>query len=170
MTDERRGLASFYALVSGIILLDQITKAVVLARFFSGESLPVIPSVFHLTLVHNRGIAFGLFGGFDRILIFTITGSIMILTVIGHRLWARSKAANSGAAAGKRQSPMRVLDRLALALILGGAVGNWIDRIRFGAVIDFLDFRIWPVFNLADSAITIGVGLYLIHFLKDARA
>jgi signal peptidase II len=56
-------------------------------------------------------------------------------------------------------------DRWALSLILGGAIGNWIDRLRFEAVVDFIDFRIWPVFNLADTAITIGVGLYFIRVL-----
>ena len=55
---------------------------------------------------------------------------------------------------------------LGLALILGGAIGNWIDRIRYQAVVDFLDFRIWPVFNIADSAITIGVAFYIILFFK----
>ena len=59
--------------------------------------------------------------------------------------------------------------RAAFALILGGAIGNWIDRIRFGAVIDFLDFRVWPVFNIADSAITIGVALYLLLLLKKKK-
>jgi len=58
-------------------------------------------------------------------------------------------------------------DRWALSLILGGAIGNWIDRLRFEAVIDFIDFRIWPVFNIADTAITIGVCLYFIRVLTS---
>jgi len=59
--------------------------------------------------------------------------------------------------------------RFGIALILGGAIGNWIDRIRFGAVIDFLDFRVWPIFNVADSAITAGVFLYLILIIKEEQ-
>lgn len=61
------------------------------------------------------------------------------------------------------------LSRVGIGLILGGAVGNWIDRVRVGAVIDFLDFRFWPVFNLADSAITAGVVLCMILFLKEQK-
>ena len=60
-----------------------------------------------------------------------------------------------------------IADRWALSLILGGAIGNWIDRLRFEAVIDFIDFRIWPVFNIADTAITIGVCLYFIRVLMS---
>ncbi len=56
-----------------------------------------------------------------------------------------------------------------MILILAGALGNWIDRIRFGSVVDFLDFRIWPVFNVADSAISVGVALYLWHFFKKEK-
>ena len=133
-----------------------------LSQFSLGESLAVLPSVFHLTLIRNRGIAFGLFDGFDRILFFAISASILVLAVIGHRLW-RSLPKNAAQPVSGRG-----LERAALALILGGAVGNWIDRMRFGAVIDFLDFRIWPVFNVADSAITLGVGLYLLYFFKNS--
>ena len=133
-----------------------------LSHFALGESLPVIPPIFHLTLVRNHGIAFGLFDGFDRLLFFAISASILILAVIGHRLWRPLPKHGTQPIRGRR------LERMALALILGGATGNWIDRLRFGAVIDFLDFRIWPVFNVADSAITLGVGLYLLYFLKNS--
>ncbi len=135
---------------------------VVLSHFSLGQSLPVLPPVFHLTLVHNRGIAFGLFDGFDRLLLIAISLSIVVLTVIGHRLWQPLPKSQAGTAPGSG------LERAAMALILGGAAGNWIDRMRFGAVIDFLDFRVWPVFNVADSAITVGVGLYLLYFLKNS--
>ena len=81
-----------------------------------------------------------------------------MLAVIGRRLWK------------ERPGRFLTLNRAAMALILAGAVGNWLDRIRYGAVIDFIDFRIWPVFNIADSAITFGVGLYLIHFFKKPSA
>jgi signal peptidase II len=60
-------------------------------------------------------------------------------------------------------------ERWALSLIVGGAVGNWIDRIRFGAVIDFLDLHVWPVFNLADSAITVGVCIYLVNLFRPGK-
>lgn len=87
-----------------------------------------------------------------------ITLSIGVLAVLGVRIW------------NEPQSPRLTLSKFAIACILGGAVGNWIDRLRYGVVIDFLDFRVWPVFNLADCAITVGVGLYLIHFFKQPSA
>lgn len=127
-------------------------------KFALGDSLPIIPDFFHLTLVHNRGIAFGLFGGYDQLLLLTISLSIAILAVIGHRLWK------------KREGRFLTLNRIAIALIFAGAVGNWLDRLRYGAVIDFFDFRIWPVFNVADMAISVGVGLYLIYFFKQPSA
>ena len=71
---------------------------------------------------------------------------------------------------GVRLAGESLLGRWALILILGGALGNWIDRLRFGGVVDFLDFRIWPVFNLADTAISIGVGLFIIQFLFRAQS
>jgi signal peptidase II len=129
-----------------------------LQKFALGDSLPIIPDFFHLTLVHNRGIAFGLFGGYDQLLLLTISLSIAILAVIGHRLWK------------KREGRFLTLNRIAIALIFAGAVGNWLDRLRYGAVIDFFDFRIWPVFNVADMAISVGVGLYLIYFFKQPSA
>lgn len=63
-------------------------------------------------------------------------------------------------------SPQKLRSQWGIGLILGGAVGNWMDRIRLGAVVDFLDFRIWPVFNFADTAITIGVGLFLLELMR----
>lgn len=121
-----------------------------MTRLLEGESIPVISNIFHFTLVYNTGIAFGLFSEHRSLLIILISLSIFGLIVLFPAL------------AGKK-TPARI----AFALILGGAVGNWIDRIRFEAVIDFLDFRVWPVFNLADSAITIGVVFYLWIILRE---
>lgn len=103
-------------------------------------------------------MAFGLLRGHESLLFALITVSLCVLLFIGVRMHVPK-------AGGDFRKPP-ALSHWGLALILGGAVGNWIDRIRFQAVIDFLDFRVWPVFNVADSAITVGVGLYLILLLK----
>ena len=118
--------------------------------------------MFHLTLVHNKGIAFGIFRQHEFILRILITLSIFVLLFIGWRMCLK--------AGGETNCKRMTIQEISMALILGGALGNWIDRLRFGAVIDFLDFRIWPVFNLADTAITIGVGLYMILLIKRKDA
>lgn len=130
-----------------VVILDQLSKFLILASLSVNSSTAVIPGIFNLTLVFNPGISFGLFRDHDTVLFALITASLGVLFFLALRMQ------RAGA-----------LARWAMALILGGAVGNWIDRLRFGAVVDFLDFRVWPVFNLADSAITIGVCLYLIFF------
>jgi len=139
-------------------VFDQATKYVAQAYLTLGETVPVISGVFQLTLVYNSGIAFGLLHNQVQVLIVLISVSILILLFIGHRLWLMSPSSEDSSA----------LSRWGIVLILGGAVGNWIDRVRLNAVVDFLDFRVWPVFNLADSAITVGVGLFVILFLKKA--
>lgn len=135
-----------------MVLFDQLTKILAETFLTPGLSRPVLPNLFHLTLVENRGIAFGLFQGAEEILFLVITFSILVLWVVGFRSEAARRRTQWG-----------------IGLILGGAVGNWIDRIRGGAVIDFLDFRIWPVFNLADTAITVGVGLFLLDFFFPGK-
>ena len=135
-----------------MVLLDQFTKALAQNLLTSGLAQPVLPPVFFLTLVENRGIAFGLFQNGEKILLLVITFSIAVLAVLGFR---------------DRSGRFRVQG--GIGLILGGAVGNVIDRLRVGAVIDFLDFRIWPVFNFADTAITIGVGLFLLESFSPRK-
>lgn len=142
----------FHAVFFGVLLLDQLTKYLALQHLDVTGTVPIIPNVFHFSLVHNTGIAFGVFREHPQLLLIVITISLIFLFFWG---WKKADLLPS--------------QRLALALILSGAVGNWIDRVRFGAVIDFLDFRIWPVFNIADSAITIGVVLFaaLVLFKKS---
>jgi signal peptidase II len=113
----------------------------------------LIPQVLDLTLVRNPGVAFGLFSGYAPALFTVITISLICLFFIANRSHGAASTGTSTA------------DRWALSFILGGAVGNWIDRLRFSAVIDFIDFRVWPVFNIADTAITIGVCLYFFRVL-----
>ena len=135
-----------------VLLTDQLTKFTVVNALSYGQSIPVISGIFHITLVRNSGIAFGLFRNYPWLLLALITASLGILFLL----------------AGKVQRQDSLV-RYAFALILGGAIGNWVDRMRFGVVIDFLDFRFWPVFNIADSAITVGVGMYFISLLKKGR-
>jgi len=123
---------------------DQLAKHVVRASLDPTQSIPVIPSVLHLTYVQNTGAAFGIFQGY--------TGAFVLVSV-GVAAWVFMELLHT------RTHPWP--SELGLALILSGAIGNLIDRLRFGYVVDFIDLRVWPVFNLADSAITIGVALLL---------
>ncbi len=142
----------FLPLAGLVLLLDQLTKALAQTFLRPGASHAVLPNVFHLTLLKNTGIAFGLFQEAEKVLFIIIGLSIGLLTVIGFRTERH-----------------RLKIQWGIGLILGGALGNLVDRVRVGAVLDFLDFRVWPVFNLADTAITIGVGLFLLDFLQARR-
>ena len=150
---ETPPLNAFYGLIFLIVLFDQASKFLALRLLSADRSLPVLQGIFHLTLVHNTGIAFGFFRGHQTALLLLITLSLIAL-------WAWAVRMENKSSGGQ----------MAFALILGGAAGNWIDRVRFGAVIDFLDFRVWPVFNIADSAITMGVVLYFILLIKKKKA
>lgn len=141
----------FYWVILVVFLFDQLTKYLALHYLNPWESYPIIRSVFHLTLVHNTGIAFGFFRKHPEILLGFISLSLVFLFV-----W------------GIRQKNFSNLQSIVFGMILGGALGNWLDRVRFGAVIDFLDFRIWPVFNIADSAITIGVCILALQLLRKS--
>jgi signal peptidase II len=145
-------------LVGGLVILaDQLTKTAVTYRLALHESVAVIGGFFNLTHIRNPGGAFGLLAAQSsslRVLVFILVS----LAAVGIILWFyhRLPRAQSWLATG-------------FALIFGGAVGNLIDRIRFGRVIDFLDFFIgdwhWPAFNIADSAITVGVFIFGYHLL-----
>ncbi len=135
-----------------VIAVDQASKAVALYTLNEYETIPLIPNFFHLTLVHNTGIAFGLFHGGSKLLLLAILAGILILFFLAVKMRNES-----------------ILHRLCLGFILGGAVGNLIDRLTRGAVIDFLDFRIWPVFNLADSFITVGVIILIFSIIKTRK-
>ena len=132
-----------------VLLLDQLSKVLILRKMSFGQSIPVIPSVFHLTLIGNTGIAFGLFKGNSD---FWVGVGLLILIWI-YRLLQ------------KRQIQERLV-LIGLGLVSGGAMGNLIDRLRFGYVIDFLDFRVWPVFNIADACISVGTALFFIACIK----
>jgi signal peptidase II len=139
--------------IAGVVLLiDRLTKAWVRHHFQLGESRRVT-SWFYLTFVQNTGTAFGLFQGNNRALLI-LAFVILVALLYG----ARGLTERGG-----------FWSALGVALVLGGAVGNLMDRVHFGQVIDFLDFRIWPVFNFADSAISIGtISMMLGLWRKDS--
>lgn len=146
---------SWLALSAAVVVLDQLTKHWVTQSLGLREVIPMMPS-FNLVLAHNAGAAFSFLagaGGWQRG--FFIGVAVVASVVIVHLL---------------RKHHGEKLFSLALALILGGALGNLIDRIRFGHVVDFLDFYVqtwhWPAFNVADMAITAGAGLLIWDSLK----
>lgn len=157
MSSPRSGLAWLW-LAALVLVLDQITKVLVMNRLDPYQEVIALTGFFNLVHVHNTGAAFSLFAdqpGWQRG--FFLTVAIIASSVI-LALLARTRG--------------RSLFCAALALILGGAVGNVIDRIFYGHVIDFLDIYVgawhWPAFNVADSAITLGAGLLIWDgFKKD---
>jgi signal peptidase II len=122
-----------------IVLIDQVIKQMVIGKFGLGEGFPVLNDIFHITYVKNTGAAFGLLE--DHTQLFSIL-SIFIIVIF---LYLRRNYLKKG-----------LWVDIAIGLIIGGALGNLIDRVWLGFVVDYIDLRIWPVFNLADSAVVVG--------------
>jgi signal peptidase II len=142
--DARRPGALFLGTLAVVVLLDQAVKAIVRNSLHPSESIPVIEGFFHLTHVRNAGAAFGLMPGQRPLFILT---SLLVLAAIALYWW--------------RARPRSLVLALSLGLVSGGAIGNLIDRVVAGRVTDFFDFRVFPVFNIADMAIISGaVGLF----------
>jgi signal peptidase II len=142
---------------AAVVVLDQVTKAAALARLPQGVPIDVVHGLLSLTLIMNPGLAFGLLGGLPAAWRWVVAvlslAALLVLARVALRVLAD----------GSR------LELLAIGLIFGGAVGNLIDRARFGAVVDFVDVHYrgyhWPAFNVADSAISIGVVLLAFRLL-----
>lgn len=132
-----------------VIIFDQLTKYYVVSNFYLGESVPVIENVFHWTYILNPGAAFGMFEGSRWFFVVIAIG-----VLVG--IWYMKDEINEGG----------WMMQYGAALFGGGAIGNLIDRARSGLVIDFFDFRIWPVFNVADIAICVGVAMILWKVLQ----
>ena len=139
-----------------VILLDRITKLYFSDLLSYGDSLPIIRNVLHMTLVHNTGIAFGLFK--DQGIVFIVIPVIAVILLLFNIYYYRHN-----------EEALSRTYLVAFSLILGGAIGNLIDRIVYGYVIDFIDFRVWPVFNIADSAITIGAVIIVFQCFKFSK-
>lgn len=135
-----------------MVVADQAAKLLVAQRIPLGVSIPLIPGVLAVTHVHNRGIAFSLLGGVPLLVPAALALTLLFLLFDKGARWSR-----------------RPMPQAALALLGGGAVGNLIDRLRVGAVVDFIDVSVWPVFNLADVAVTAGAGLLILTLLRGDR-
>ncbi|MFQ5585302.1 MAG: signal peptidase II [Thermodesulfobacteriota bacterium] len=151
VTDREKGYGLLITVSALVVLLDQITKTVVTRLLSLHQTVEVINGFFNIVYIKNPGAAFGILRGWGAVrTVLLILISLAALAVIVYLY---------GKTTGRLAS-------FALSLIAGGAVGNLIDRVRFGEVIDFLDFSLcgyhWPAFNLADSAITVGVTVTVI--------
>ena len=149
------------AIAVTVIVLDQATKYWITESMRLHESISVVPNLFSFTYIRNPGAAFGLLAGSSnafRTVFFGVT-SLFALTLLGTIL--------------VRLPDRDWIGQVSIAGILGGAIGNLIDRLRFGEVIDFLDVYVesyhWPAFNVADSAISVGVVCLIIHFALERK-
>ena len=157
-----RRLAPYLALLGAVVLLDQATKALLVRTLELHDSRSIVDGLLSLSHVHNRGAAFGVLSDarlpYQPVLLSALSlAALMAIAYYFVRLPAAAR-----------------LPRLALALVLGGAVGNLIDRLRLGYVVDFVHVywreHAWPDFNVADSAITVGVVLLILDILRETRA
>ena len=133
-----------------IIIADQISKIFVVASMNLGESISILPGLFHITYSENPGAAFGIMAYRTN---FFIIVTLILLVVIGVLMIKLGKE-------------YRLL-KVGLALQFGGAVGNFIDRLRTGYVVDFFDFAFWPIFNVADIAIVAGVIILIFYIIFE---
>ncbi|MCD6264656.1 MAG: signal peptidase II [Deltaproteobacteria bacterium] len=157
----KRDYLLFIGLALIILLLDQVSKWMVVTHIEAHQTLSVIPGFFSLVLVKNRGMAFGIFsqtrsGFYYYFLLFITIGAIGV--ILFSFFWIKSS---------------KKWLTVGLSLILGGAVGNFVDRLRLGYVIDFLDFFLkgyhWPAFNVADSAVTVGTFWLLFNIIQGRK-
>lgn len=146
------------SIVASIVMLDQFTKKIIEKSMFLNQSVEVISNFFNIVYIKNPGAAFGIFANAgDYRVIFLVAVSFVAVIVIAYLI-------------GEAKGMPSVI---ALSMICGGAIGNLIDRAKYGEVTDFLDFYIgsyhWPAFNVADSAITIGVCLMLVIYYFESK-
>jgi len=159
MSIKLQGRLPYLLLVAATLTLDRWTKAFIRDRFALNESISIIDGFFDITYVRNTGVAFGIFSSISSpaksvlLSVFTACAAVVVITYS-----VRNPARN------------RLL-QVALALILGGALGNLYDRLAYGYVVDFLEFYArsyhWPSFNIADSAISTGVALLALEIIRN---
>jgi signal peptidase II len=158
----KKSIILFLATVGLVVLLDQITKFIIVSNFLLHESLPVLGGFFNITYVRNPGAAFGFMSGASpefRGMFFSLVTLIAVSLILYHLV--KNRIGNP-------------LLAFAMALIVAGALGNLLDRFRYGEVIDFLDLHIggyhWPAFNIADTAISIGAVFLIWEMIRRREA
>ncbi|WP_026689976.1 signal peptidase II [Alteribacter aurantiacus] len=146
----------YYAIAIIVIIVDQFTKWLVVQNMELRQSIPIIENVFHLTSHRNAGAAFGMLQG--QMWLFFIA-TIAVLIIVPYYI--------------QKEGKNNPLFGITMGLVLGGAIGNFIDRLLFGEVVDFLDVYIgtynFPIFNVADSALVVGVGMLIIYVFKEEK-
>ncbi|MDI3534334.1 MAG: signal peptidase [Thermosediminibacterales bacterium] len=142
----------FFFVIVFLVLIDQISKSYIQKLMSPNESIPIIKNLFHITYVKNYGAAFGVLKHRTTFFVF-ISVLIVIIILVYMQFVPKNKKAL----------------RFAFALQIGGALGNLLDRIRLSYVVDFLDLRIWPVFNIADMAIVFGVGILIYEIVFNDK-
>lgn len=150
----------FYLLALGVLVLDHVTKWLARTRLDPDRAIVVIPGYLRISYVSNTGVAFGLFRDVDSPWKPHVLAAMAIIAVIVILIYSF------------RMPSSRILLQSALAIIMGGILGNFTDRVLHGYVVDFIEFHIgdvfhWPTFNVADTAITVGIGLLLIDAVKN---
>lgn len=155
-------MIAVFALAGAVVALDQVAKVMVLDRLPLGVPIALVDDLVSFTLVMNPGLAFGLLGSVPRGWRWVVAALSLVALAVLARVALRVLPAGGS------------VGRIAIGLIFGGAVGNLIDRARFGAVVDFVDVHWrgwhWPAFNVADSAISIGVVLLALRLLGERPA
>lgn len=126
----------------GLLIADQAVKHLVRTTMVQGQSIPIIENIFHITYIENPGAAFGILAN-QRMLFLILTA-----VIVGVMIYLYCSLGNK-----------KSLTAISLGIVVSGAIGNFIDRFMQGTVTDFLDFRIWPIFNIADIAICVGLAL-----------
>jgi len=155
MSKKRRRIVLFIIFVVTIVAIDQVLKGFIECNLVVSETVPIIKNVLHVTYVRNTGALWGLFKGYNFFLIFFSISAIAAIVFYMFIILRKHKTDSS------------LHEFLCLTLIISGAIGNLIDRFSRGYIVDFIDLRIWPVFNLADTMITFGIIFLIINLIKS---
>lgn len=152
MKSKSKKLMNLFFFLSALVIvaLDRLTKYWIMQNLPENSSIKIIPRILLITHVKNSGASFGLFQGYANVL--AVISVIAIILIIFIKIYLKFDS---------------YFYNIAIGFILGGAIGNLIDRIFYGEVIDFLNFAYWPVFNIADSFIIIGFGIVIIFLFRE---